>query len=312
MDPKTRVLNCIKRTGPDRLPIKHHFSEGIDEEICRIYGITDQEEFLSFLGDDFRYVQPERLKPGDSAECFDYTVIPSQIDKAGSVAIVTGYSNHLSCINEVAERRLGFEQTMVDIAFEDPDYLEIVRSMTDFYYDHFRSILDQSSGRIDIVHIGDDFGGQEGLLISPGSFRKLFKPGIKRIADLAHSCGAYLMLHSCGSVRGLIPDLIDAGVDILDVVQVSAKGMDIEGLAEDFGNSICFCGSMDVQSLLLNASADEIRHEVVRRRELFIDGGLILGPCHSIMPGTPIENVIEMYRAAGSLDPEISQRRKLL
>ncbi len=311
MDSKTRVLNCIKRTGPDRLPVKHHLSEGIDEEICRMFGITDQEEFLSFLGDDFRYVQPERLKPGDSSECFDYSGISDQIDRIGSAAVVTGYSNHLSYINEVAELRLGFEQTMVDIALEDPEYLKMISSMTDYYYEHFDKTLSCGNGRIDIVHIGDDYGGQEGLLISPDAFRKLFKPGIRRIAELAHTYGAYLMLHSCGSVRGLIPDFVDAGVDILDVVQVSAKGMEIEGLARDFGNSICFCGSMDVQSLLLNASENEIRYEVSKRKELFMDGGLILGPCHSIMPDTPIDNIIEMYRSAGSIDHRRSKRRKL-
>jgi len=109
------------------------------------------------------------------------------------------------------------------------------------------------------------------------------------------------MMHSCGSVHKLIPDLIDAGLDILDVVQTSARDMEIDRLAKDFGKDICFCGTMDVQQVLLNKTPIEIEEEVKMREDLFPEGGLILGPSHAIQPGTPVENIIAMYRAAGSI-----------
>ena len=110
------------------------------------------------------------------------------------------------------------------------------------------------------------------------------------------------MMHSCGSVYSFIPGLIDIGLDILDVVQTSAKDMEIEKLSKEFGRDICFCGTMDVQQVLLNMTPGQIEEEVRLRRRLFPDGGLILGPSHAIQPGTPVENIIAMYRAAGSLE----------
>ncbi|MBM3713782.1 MAG: hypothetical protein FJW56_10185, partial [Actinobacteria bacterium] len=99
----------------------------------------------------------------------------------------------------------------------------------------------------------------------------------------------------------LMPRLIDLGIDILDVVQTSAKDMDIKKLHREFAKDLCFCGSMDVQQVLIKMTPEEIKNEVNLRLELFSEGGLILGPSHAIQPGTPIENIIAMYEAAGSL-----------
>lgn len=302
MTSRERVRNCINKKGMDRLPVKHHQSEGIDEKICKIYGLKTYNELLDTLGDDFRYVQPLREKEANSVNCFDYSCIREQCRHFCDYAIVTGYSNHLSYINEVAELQRGFEQVFIDIAMEDPEYLEIVQRMTNFYYEYFKAILDSGDGKIGIVHIGDDYGSQRGLLISRNSFCKIFSPGIRKIAKLVHEYDAKLMMHCCGGISELIPDFADAGVDILDVVQVSAEGMEIEGLAKKFSGMIFFCGSMDVQSVLINASVAEIRRAVETRIRLFKDGGLILGPSHSIMPGMPIENVLEMYRTVGSMN----------
>lgn len=99
----------------------------------------------------------------------------------------------------------------------------------------------------------------------------------------------------------MIPRLIELGLDILDVVQVSAAGMDLPGLQRDFGDYLTFCGTMCVQTLLINGTPDGIRREVEARRWLFPKGGLILGPTNTIELGTPLENILAMYEAAGSL-----------
>ena len=121
---------------------------------------------------------------------------------------------------------------------------------------------------------------------------------------MIHKYGAKAMLHSCGSVYKLIPGLIDLGLDILDTVQVSAADMDIKRLHREFGKDLCFCGSMDVQTVLLNLTPAQIQKEVLLRQEMFYNGGLIIGPSHAIQPGTPMENIEAMYRAAGSLKPD--------
>ncbi|MDH7569884.1 MAG: uroporphyrinogen decarboxylase family protein, partial [Armatimonadota bacterium] len=121
------------------------------------------------------------------------------------------------------------------------------------------------------------------------------------IFALAHRYGARTMMHSCGSVRAFIPRLIELGLDILDVVQVAAVGMDIRELHREYGKDLAFCGTICVQTTLPFGTVEDVRREVQLRLQLFADGGLILGPTHAIQVGTPLENILEMYRAAGSL-----------
>jgi uroporphyrinogen decarboxylase len=121
---------------------------------------------------------------------------------------------------------------------------------------------------------------------------------------MAHRHGARVMMHMCGCVEKFLPRLIDLGLDIMDVVQPTTPEMDIAYLKQRYGQSLCFCGSMCVQTVLPYGSASQVRSEVRRRLDLFPQGGLILGPTHAIQVGTPVENVVAMYAGAGSLsDP---------
>jgi len=97
--------------------------------------------------------------------------------------------------------------------------------------------------------------------------------------------------------------LIETGIDIYDVVQVTAEGMDMVGLQRDFGARLCFCGTVCVQSTLPFGSVEDVSREVALRRRLFPTGGLIIGPTHAIQVGTPLENILELYRCAGGLRP---------
>ena len=99
----------------------------------------------------------------------------------------------------------------------------------------------------------------------------------------------------------IIEDLIEIGVDILNPVQVSATGMDPGQLKAQFGDRLCFCGSVCVQTTLAWGTPQDVEREVRRRRELFPRGGLFLGPTHAIQVGSPLENVLALYRTAGSL-----------
>jgi uroporphyrinogen decarboxylase len=97
------------------------------------------------------------------------------------------------------------------------------------------------------------------------------------------------------------------GLDVYDVVQPTTPEMDIAVLKNDFGNEIEFCGSVCVQTTLAFGSVDDVIKEVERRKRLFPDGGLFLGPSHAIQVGTPIENIIALYRTAGSLVEDIDE-----
>jgi uroporphyrinogen decarboxylase len=106
-------------------------------------------------------------------------------------------------------------------------------------------------------------------------------------------------MHSCGSTRVFIPTLIDMGLDILDAVQPEPLGMDPEGLKNDFGDRIVFCGMISTQKTLPYGTVEECKREALNRIEVIgKGGGYIFSPAHNIQPDTPIKNILTIYEAA--------------
>jgi len=124
---------------------------------------------------------------------------------------------------------------------------------------------------------------------------------------MVHSYGAKTMMHMCGFVRAFLQRLIELGLDVYDVVQPTSPEMDIAVLNSDFGAGITFCGSVCVQTTLAFGSEADVVKEVERRKNLFPEGGLFLGPSHAIQVGSPLENIIALYKTAGSLMEEIDE-----
>ena len=244
---------------------------------------------------------PAQLKdyPWPSADSFDYSGIREEciaIKERGGVALYCPFS--FDFINNIGRTR-GVTQTLMDIGLRDPVFLLLLQKRFEFHYEMDRRVFAAADGEIDVVHLCEDLGGQNGPLISMPTFNELMAPSFQAAFDLAHKHGALTMMHICGGIRPMLPRLIEMGLDIFDVVQVAAKGMEIEGLARDFGKDIVFCGSMCVQSFLAEGTPELVTSEVEKRLRLFPDGGLILGSSHDIQVHTPVENVIAMYQAAG-------------
>jgi uroporphyrinogen-III decarboxylase len=188
--------------------------------------------------------------------------------------------------------------------------LAIMQARFEFYYQMHERALQAAGGLIDVVHYGDDFGTQSGPLISMKTFEQHFAPKYAAMFSLAHRYGAKTMLHMCGCVERFLPRLIEIGLDIEDVVQPTTPEMDIAALHAKYGDRLNFCGTMCVQTVLPFGQVADVEREVARRRALFPRGGLILGPTHAIQVRTPLENILAMYRAAGSLvsDPAELER----
>ncbi|MCC6443645.1 MAG: methyltransferase [Armatimonadetes bacterium] len=145
---------------------------------------------------------------------------------------------------------------------------------------------------------GTDFGTQRGPFISRPSYRELFKPFHRSLNDWVHrNTGWKTFIHSCGSVADLIEDFIDAGFDILNPVQVSAAGMEAQGLKKRFGERLTFWGgSVDTQRTLPFGAAEEVRAEVRERIRAFgKGGGYIFNPIHNVQARTPVENLLTVY-----------------
>ena len=138
--------------------------------------------------------------------------------------------------------------------------------------------------------------GQEGLLVSPAQIREFLLPRMKRMIDLAHQSDVYVFHHSDGSIVKIIPDMIAAGIDVLNPVQWRCKDMDREQIKRNYGDQLIFHGGVDNQYTLAFGQVHKVREEVIDNlRILGANGGYILAPCHNIQAVSPAENVVAMY-----------------
>jgi uroporphyrinogen decarboxylase len=148
----------------------------------------------------------------------------------------------------------------------------------------------------------DDAGTQKAELLSPGLFTEMIKPHYKRVCDWVHENTNWkTYLHSCGSVYRYIPGWIDAGIDILNPVQISAANMEPERLMKEFGGKIVFWGGgCDTQHVLPLGTPDEVREHVRSNIDIFNsgDGGFVFTQVHNIQQNVPAENVQVMFEAA--------------
>jgi hypothetical protein len=155
--------------------------------------------------------------------------------------------------------------------------------------------------RVDAAFIsGTDFGAQSGPFISPRAYRDLFKPFHRAVNDWVHAHTTWRsFIHSCGSVRVLLPEFIEAGFDIENPVQCSAAGMDPRELKREFGESLVFWGGgIDTQRTLPFGTPDEIRAEVRERIRIFAPGGgFVFNSIHNVQAGIPVENLLALYEA---------------
>ena len=153
---------------------------------------------------------------------------------------------------------------------------------------------------IDIILFGDDLGMQTGPQISPAMYREFFKPRHARMWRRAKELAdVKVKLHCCGGVRELLPDLIDAGLDAINPVQISCRGMDARELKAEFGDRLTFWGGgCDTHRVLSRGSPEEVRRHV--REQVAIlspGGGFVFQQVHNVLADVPPENVIAMFDA---------------
>ena len=154
---------------------------------------------------------------------------------------------------------------------------------------------------VDIIRFGDDLGMDSGPFMDPVIYRTLFKPRHKLLCEYVKKHSAmHTFLHSCGSIYQVIPDLIEAGYDVINPVQTNSRDMDPERLKREFGREITFWGGgIDTRNVLNRASVAEVKDQVKRRMEIFSPGGgFVFNPVHNILPDVPPENIIAMFEAA--------------
>lgn len=192
----------------------------------------------------------------------------------------------------------GMENALMTLHTAPEMFRAVIERIVEFYLQANEIFYSATSGHLHAVLIGNDFGGQQGLMVSPEMIRKFALPGTRRLVDQAKRRGLTVIHHSCGAIRDIIPDLIEIGVDVVHPIQALAKGMQPAGLRQDFGDKVSFCGGVDAQELLVNGSSEQVEQYVFELRRTF-PTGLIISPSHeAILPDTPPQNIEAMFRAA--------------
>jgi uroporphyrinogen decarboxylase len=203
-------------------------------------------------------------------------------------------------IAEIYSWLRGYEQYYIDLALNQEWVGYMLDRMVAFKSAYWERALAELGDLVDIVVEADDLGGQNSPLMSPRTYRKVIQPRHRELfAFIKRQAPVKVFYHTCGAVRKLIPDLIDAGVDILNPVQVSAGGMDLPELKQEFGNDLVFWGGgADTQYVLGTASPDEIREHVRNNIQVLAPGGgFVFAAVHDIQANVPPENIMAMWEA---------------
>jgi uroporphyrinogen decarboxylase len=158
--------------------------------------------------------------------------------------------------------------------------------------------LDAAGGYIQVFKASDDLATQQGLMMSPESYRTFLKPVHKKYFDLVKSkTKAKIFFHSCGNIAEILDDLIEVGVDIINPVQVSALP-DTAELKKRFGDRVVFWGAIDTQRVLPYGSPGDVAEEVKKRiDDLARGGGYVVAAVHSIQADVPPQNIVAMAEA---------------
>ena len=203
---------------------------------------------------------------------------------------------------EIGEFMYRMDNFLAMLAGEPRAVHRFLDALVEHHLGNLERFLSAVGPHIDVVVFGDDLGMQTGPLISPRMYREYFKPRHsllwKRTKELAP---VKVMLHSCGGIRELIPDLIEAGLDAVNPVQTSCEGMDPEELKREFGADLVFWGGgCDTRDVLPYGSPEEVRRHVRERVQTFAPGGgFVFQQVHNVLANVPPENVVAMLEAAG-------------
>lgn len=197
----------------------------------------------------------------------------------------------------------GFDDFLIKMALE-PDF---VKKFFDIVLDYQKKVIevyyDMLGPYIHYTSSGDDFATQSSSFISPYMFQSLIKPYFKERVDYTKKfTNAAFLHHSCGNIYHLIPDLCEAGVEILNPIQPVSDDMDPQKLKSTYGQKICFHGGIDTQALLPFGTEDDIKLGVKRAIDIMSkDGGYIFAAAHNIQEDVSPENLITMFKAAREL-----------
>lgn len=278
-----------------RMPKGGYYFDSIDRQLPvdddHLNVEDNLEEFTPISDEDLAYLGHEAERIWTKT---DKAVLASFGGTAfGDIALVPGpWMKHPKGIR-------GIEEWYVSTASRRDYVYKLFERQCEIGIKNLEKIHGVVGERVSAIFLsGTDFGQQHGPFISPRAYRDLYKPFNRAVNDWVHKNTTWkTFIHSCGSVRALLPDFVDAGFDILNPVQCSAACMAPEELKQEFGDRVTFWGGgVDTQNTLPFGSADDVRKEVSLRLKTFgKGGGYVFNSIHNVQARVPIENVLAMF-----------------
>lgn len=332
MTPRERVRTAMDHREPDRVPWQIGLTIPVAESLSAAIDVP-VPDLPEWLGNHIHAVEAlapdawQEIRPGYWRDEFG-VVWNRTVDR--DIGIIDDYQLNERTISgfrfpdpdaparwEGLEQRLekrGDRYTVCDIGFSLFERAWTLRGMANllvdmieapqFVDDLLDAICDYNVAiaervikyDIDAVYFGDDWGQQHGLIMGPRLWRRFIRPRVQRMYAAVKQGGKRVVIHSCGDVDELFPDLIDAGLDVFNPFQPEV--MDIVAIKEQFGDRLSFLGGMSVQKVLPFGTPDDVRAEAQRlMRVLGAGGGYILAPSHDIPRGVPVENVLALVES---------------
>ena len=335
MNSKERVLTSARHREPDRVPLHIWYMPQVGAQLAQVYDVpVDQVEdvigndilmthvgvnrgFDRDLVPDAEYVDEWGIR---YKRVFYYNEVVGNplagVDDPGDYCmpdprwperwraldrLVARYrdthciaSDMSSNLFEIAFHLRGMERWLEDLVLR-PAYAEALLERL-LVFDLEVARLSVASG-VDIVWLGSDVASQQGMIIPPDLWRRLFKERLAKLIEAIKRANTDVLVayHSCGAIRPVIPDLIEIGVDVLNPIQPLARDMNPIELKRDYGDALTFHGGLDVQQLMPNGTPEQVREGVRRLMDaLAPGGGFIFGPAHALQPDTPLANIEAM------------------
>ncbi|NLG27041.1 MAG: methyltransferase [Chloroflexi bacterium] len=261
----------------------------------------------------FNQIVHSPLAAADRAKALAYEYPYDQFDAllANMEPVVNGADRFFvgcdvsPCLFEMLCRVRGMEQTLTDLAADRPLADEMLRRAARFAL----TLEREACGRfpLDMLWTGDDVGGQQGMVMSPRTWRELIKPHLARILAVGKARGLWVAYHSCGAIRPILADLVEIGLDILNPIQCNCPGMEPASLKREFGARLTFMGGVDTQQLLPRGTPSAVREATQALIDALTSdgGGYVLAASHTVPPETPLANILAMYEAAGLSEEQI-------
>ncbi len=301
MTPAERVIAVIEHRKPDRMPVYGWVSANLSTPITAAFGsvagFEDHYEFdlAHLFGGPAPYpeavmrdlhataggiIEPRHLLDmslPDPDNMADYDNIRKGIEhhknnRGRFVYVQT--PGLFECLNGP----FGIENHLAYLALFEEELAEIYHRQAEWNRRFAMNCLDLG---VDMIHVSDDWGAQNGLLFSPATWRKLIRPGHRIMCDAVRARNGYLSLHSDGNIRGILDDIADLGYMVIHPFQESA-GMSFADYKRGYADKFVIMGGLDVQTTIGFGNYTRLEHEIRRVTGMFADGGLIFCTSHFV------------------------------